>query len=101
MPLSRFPGIAAHHISRAWREIRTIGAKELTMTTFMPGNPGSAPARTGTLFRRTLERLTPAEELKGRRYVENYALLLDDAMLATYGLDPRTRSHGIHAQYPW
>jgi hypothetical protein len=62
---------------------------------------GSAPARTGGLFRRALTRVITARELQARRYVNDYLLTLDDAMLATYGIDRRTISQGINASFPW
>ena len=61
----------------------------------------SAPARTGGLFRRALTRVMTVRELRARRYVNDYLLTLDDAMLATYGIDRRTISQGINASFPW
>jgi hypothetical protein len=72
-----------------------------TMATMTFNSVGTAPARTGGLFRRALTRMMTARELQARRYVNDYLLTLDDATLAAYGIDRKTISNGIIASYPW
>jgi len=71
------------------------------MATMIHTDAGNAPARVGGPFRRALQRMMTAREIQARRYVNDYILSLDDATLATYGIDRKTVSKGIHAQYPW
>jgi hypothetical protein len=71
------------------------------MATITLSDIGSAPARTGGPFRRALARMMTAREMQARRYVNDYLLTLDDAMLATYGVDRKTLSREINGHAPW
>jgi hypothetical protein len=62
---------------------------------------GTAPARTGGLFRRALARMATARELQARHRVNDYLLMLDDARLAAFGLDRMAKAKGLDGRFPW
>jgi hypothetical protein len=77
-------------------------AQEISiMATITLSDIGNAPARAGGPFRRVLARMMNAREMQARRYVNDYLRSLDDATLATYGVDRKTLMNGINAHAPW